>query len=264
MDDRHASASRWPTVFGWAAALLLLATLVLIAFTGPAYRAGLIEIRFAIFTLMRLIFFGAVACVVVGAVAAAWNWRRDARGWAVTGAVALVAGLALALHLLSWMNTARSVPPIHDISTDLENPPEFVDVAPLRADAPNPVEHPGREVAEQQSEAYPDLVPIRVAAPRDEVFAAAVAVVEDMGWALVAQAPGEGRIEATDTTFYFGFRDDVVIRLRRERELTVIDVRSKSRVGMSDVGTNATRIRSFRDALLRRLDAEPIEAPPRP
>ena len=262
MNEPGTQASRWPTVFGWAAALLLLTTLALLAFTGPAYQAGMVDIRFAIFTLLRLIFFGAIACVVVGAIAAVWNWRRAARGWALTGAVALVAGLALSLHFLSWMQTARSVPPIHDISTDLETPPEFVDIAPLRADAPNPVEHPGEEVAGQQREAYPDLVPIRVATPREQVFAAAVAVVERAGWELVAQAPGEGRIEATDTTFYFGFKDDVVIRLRREGELTVVDVRSKSRVGGSDVGTNAARIRDFREALLRQLDVDPVDPPP--
>jgi uncharacterized protein (DUF1499 family) len=145
------------------------------------------------------------------------------------------------------------VPPIHDISTDTQNPPEFVDIAPLRANAPNPPEYAGAETAALQGEAYPDLQPIRLRADRDAVYVAALDVVRKTGWELVSQVPDEGRIEATDTTRYFGFKDDVVIRIVADNGETVVDVRSKSRLGRSDVGTNAARIRSFREKLLARL-----------
>ena len=55
----------------------------------------------------------------------------------------------------------------------------------------------------------------------------------------------DGRIEATDTTFWFGFKDDVVIRISKSDKGSQLDIRSVSRVGKSDVGTNAKRIRKF-------------------
>jgi uncharacterized protein (DUF1499 family) len=71
-----------------------------------------------------------------------------------------------------------------------------------------------------------------------------------MGWEIAEADAAAGRIEATDTTFWFGFKDDVVIRIRpAEDGGSIVDIRSKSRVGMSDVGANAARIRAFRDRL---------------
>src|SRR5690606_17575541 len=141
--------------------------------------------------------------------------------------------------------TAQSVPPIHDITTDIENPPEFVAIAPLRADAPNPVAYAGEETAAQQREAYPELASLERSEPASDIFAEALLVVDDMGWELVASNIEEGRIEATDTTRWFGFKDDVVIRIVQNNDGAIVDVRSKSRVGRSDVGVNAARIENF-------------------
>lgn len=253
LSDTSRPIPRWPLVVGWLAVAALLITIALVAFTGPAYQAGWIDIRMAIFTLLRWCFYGAVACVVLGLAAAIVNVWRGNRSMAAAGIITLLVGLALASNFLSWRNTGQSVPPIHDISTDLQDPPAFVDIVPLRADAPNPPEYAGAETAEQQRTAYPDLEPIHVAAPPEEVFSVALEVVRRMGWTLVAEAPAQGRIEATDTTRYFGFKDDVVIRIRADNNGSIIDIRSKSRVGRSDVGTNAKRIRSFRDELTKRL-----------
>lgn len=170
------------------------------------------------------------------------------------GFILALVGLALAVTVLAvpwqWRRTAATVPPIHDITTDLENPPVFVDVVPLRADAPNPVEYPGTEAAQQQRAAYPDLRPVVLDTPLEASFHRAMDAVVRMGWEVVAADSTAGRIEATDRTFWFGFRDDVVIRLTPSDGRTIVDVRSKSRVGRSDVGTNARRIRDF----LRLLD----------
>jgi len=243
--------SRWPLICGWLALLALAFTLILLAYTGPAYQAGWIDIRTAIFTLLRWIAYGAIACAVLGLITLVWNTLRGSRLMAGAGLVVMVVGVGLTLNFLQWQ--ARDVPPIHDISTDTQNPPEFVDIAPRRADAPNPPEYAGEETAALQQQAYPDLQPIRIRAQRDAVYVAALEVVQQLNWELVLQVPVEGRIEATDTTFYFGFKDDVVIRIVEENGETVVDVRSKSRVGRSDLGTNAERIRDFRERLLERL-----------
>lgn len=149
----------------------------------------------------------------------------------------------------------ETYPPIHDVSTDLQDIPEFVAVLPLRANAPNTVVYGGspnmtpERNAQLQSEAYPDLVPKVYDASAEEIFERALAAVETMGWELVDANPAEGRIEATATTFWLRFKDDVVIRIKPQGNSTVVDARSLSRVGGGDVGTNAKRLRKFFELL---------------
>ncbi len=227
---------------------LLVALLAVMA--GFGSRWGIWHFRTG-FTLLEWAAKGAMAVAALS-LPVLWLTRPGSgrRGFILT-----LVGLALALTVVGvpwqWRRTAGTVPPIHDITTDLENPPPFVDVAPLRADAPNPVEYPGPEVAEQQRAAYPDLRPVILDTPLDASFERALDAVNRMGWTVVGTDPAAGRIEATDRTFWFGFRDDVVIRLTPSNGRTIVDVRSKSRVGRSDVGTNARRIRSYLDALGR-------------
>ena len=177
--------------------------------------------------------------------AAAWAAFRRLR-WqnVVAGLAAAALGLVGYLVPAEQQAIARSVPPIHDITTDTDDPPSFVAILPLRADAPNPPEY-DPAVAGQQREGYPDLRSVTLDAPPAEAFAQALAAARAMGWELVADDAAAGRIEATDTTFWYGFKDDVVIRVRPDVAGSRIDVRSKSRVGRSDVGANARRIREY-------------------
>ncbi len=161
----------------------------------------------------------------------------------------LVIGLLVVGILWSWWRTAQTVPPIHDITTDTENPPVFVSILPLRKDAPNPADYGGPEIAAQQKAAYPDLAPAMLPLSPSQAFEQALRTARDMGWTIVNSNPGEGRIEATDTTFWFGFKDDIVIRITAAGQESRVDVRSVSRVGRSDVGTNAKRIRTFLEKL---------------
>jgi uncharacterized protein (DUF1499 family) len=138
----------------------------------------------------------------------------------------------------------QSLPRIHDISTDTDDPPNFVAVAPLRKDARNPLDYKP-ETAAQQKRGYPDIAPLRLDAAPSQSFARAERAARAMGWEIVSVAPNDLRIEATDTTLLFGFKDDVVIRIRPQAQGSVVDVRSLSRVGGSDFGANAKRVRAF-------------------
>lgn len=146
---------------------------------------------------------------------------------------------------------ADGTPAIHDIATDTVNPLDYVAIAPLRADAANTMVYGGspnmthERLAQLQTEAYPDIVPQIYQEPKEVIFARALAVVGDLGWDLVAQVPEEGRIEATDTTFWFRFKDDVIIVITESADGTVLNARSLSRVGGSDIGKNAARLRDF-------------------
>ncbi len=170
-------------------------------------------------------------------------------GYATIGA--LVAWTAYLIPESFRPGEGVNFPPIHDISTNRVNPPEFVAVSPLRADAPNTLVYGGsnnmtpERLRELTDEAYPDLVTQRYSEPAATVFEKALAAVDELGWELVDADAAAGRIEATDTTFWFRFKDDVVIKIAQQGSETVVDARSVSRVGTGDVGANAIRLRKL-------------------
>jgi uncharacterized protein (DUF1499 family) len=180
-------------------------------------------------------------------------FMRKTISWPVTGIAVLCASVAI-LMPLSMMNKAKSVPPIHDITTDLVNPPKFVAILALRADAPNPAAYQGEEIASQQREAYPELQTQKYQQTAQQVFDAALAAVKDMGLNVVNSDKTLGLIEAFDTTTFFGFVDDVVIRIQSDGQMTMLDARSKSRVGMSDIGKNAERLNNLIAGVAKNLN----------
>jgi hypothetical protein len=168
---------------------------------------------------------------------------------------ALAAGIAWYIPTTFQAPEGQNYPPIHDVSTDLIDIPQYVAIMPLRADAPNTTVYGGsprmtpERNAQLQQEAFPDLASRFYDEPQQAIFDRALAAVDEMGWELVAAVPDDGRIEATATTFWFRFKDDVVIRLRAENGQTQVDARSLSRVGGGDAGTNAKRLRKFFEIL---------------
>lgn len=177
------------------------------------FRAGL-----ALFALSGLL--GALA-LLVGIIA----WTRGstlAACAAITGAMVLIGPLTAAIG-------AVGKPMIHDISTDQD----LLDPS----------------VAAKQREAYPDVQPLLLGIPPAEAFGRARAAATKLGWQILSARPEEGTIEATDQTGWFGFIDDVTVRVRPSNGGSRIDVRSTSRVGKSDVGMNAKRIREFMGAM---------------
>lgn len=137
--------------------------------------------------------------------------------------------------------TAVSVPPIHNISTDTFDPPQFVDVD--RGENSNPIEYTRDRGAATRGLSRP-IDPSHRSGRRHELRSGR-SVAEDLGWEVFAEARGDYRIEATATTFWFGFKDDIVIRIRRSGTGAIVDLRSVSRVGQSDLGANARRIGAF-------------------
>jgi uncharacterized protein (DUF1499 family) len=244
---------RRPHPLALLALLLGAAGLLLLFLAGPGSRFGWWHFSTG-FKLMTWAAYLGIAAVALAVLALALGRRRAL----VAAILALVLGALAAFLPWSWRREARGYPPIHDVTTDVANPPAFVAVLPLRADAPNPPEYLGDSVAALQREAYPDIAPLMMAMPVDSAFSLAAAVAREMsGWRLVDQDRREGRIEATATTPWFGFRDDVVIRVTSASGIARVDVRSKSRVGRGDVGANANRIRAYLERL-RARDPAPI------
>lgn len=178
------------------------------------------------------------------------------------GVIGLIGSAIVIFFPLQAAWKYHSSPPIHDISTDIEYPPRFHAVLAERKGAENPPEFEGRvrinfegrrySSAAAQRKFYTDVHPHRVLVKPDKLFWRAVNAANAMGWRVVAFDPSTGRIEATDTTFFFGFTDDIVIRIRPAGTLgSTLDIRSKSREGKSDLGRNAERIRDYIKTLSR-------------
>ena len=201
------------------------------------------------FTILRSSAYIGVAAAVISLVGAILARPGGGRRGFVWGLLGIIIGLAVFCGPLLMFRKAKQVPPIHDITTDTTNPPQFVAVLPLRAKTDNPATYGGPEIAAQQLKAYPQIVPLNLPVSPDKAFERTLATVKDSGWELVAAAPAEGRIEATATTLVYAFKDDVVIRIAPAAQGSRVDVRSVSRVGRSDLGANATRIDNFLNKL---------------
>ncbi|HZR70386.1 MAG TPA: DUF1499 domain-containing protein [Burkholderiales bacterium] len=230
----------WIALVGFALAALAAVSILV---GGWGNRAGWWDYRFAFTVLRWAAWIGLGAGLLAGiggTLAIAGAPPRRVSALALAGVVlgALVFGIP-------WAYTARRSAPINDITTDTANPPRYVDIAPLRAGAPAKMDYGGEETAAIQRKAYPDIAPATLGVPRDQAFERALAAARSLGWTIVASVPAEGRIEATDSTLFMGFTDDIVIRVQAEGTGSRVDVRSHSRVGRGDFGTNAKRVRAF-------------------
>jgi Protein of unknown function (DUF1499) len=230
----------------WIAnAALIAAALVLIA--GPLNRIGVdFRVSLGVFALGALVAGVAGLVSLIAALILKRKGHKSGRPM-LAGVVGLGAFAVLAVTFAG----ARGVPPIHDITTDTVNPPAFVAVVPIRAadGAANPPEYEGERIAALQTAAYPKVRALVLDEPPASAFDKALIAVGAMGWELVDSQPAQGRIEATATTGWFGFKDDIVIRVSPQGTAARIDVRSKSRVGVGDMGANAKRIEAFLDKL---------------
>jgi uncharacterized protein (DUF1499 family) len=228
-------------------ALALAGTALVLLALGPiGWRAGWWHFRFSLLTLMPWAAYFGLAAVIVSVVALVIGLSRlDWRGIALA-LVALIGGGLIAYVPWHYDQIRQTVPPIHDITTDLDNPPAFIAVVPLRqGEGINPVTYEGAKIADQQRRAYPDIVPLTVGLAPDVAFVRALATAQQLGWAIIASDKSAGRIEASQRSRWMGFTDDIVIRVAPAGSGSRIDLRSSSRYGRSDFGVNAERIRAY-------------------
>jgi uncharacterized protein (DUF1499 family) len=237
----------------------LAAVAVVVLALGPiGWRAGWWHFRFAFQTLMPWAGYCGIAALAVAALALLLGRSRiEWRGVAVA-VVAFAVGLLIAYVPWHYDRIRQTVPPIHDITTDPDNPPAFtaVIVAARAADGGNPATYEAAKIAEQQRQAYPDIAPLDLALPPDAAFNRALDAAQRMGWTIIAADDRAGRIEASDRSRWFGFTDDIVIRITPSSSGSRVDVRSSSRLGRSDFGVNAARIRAYLGTLRAAVETQ--------
>lgn len=232
-----------------AVAALAVACAAVELLAGPGYRLGWLGLGAALQT-MRWAATAAGVVAVLALVVLVVAHRRHARTARGLSLAALVIGLAAFTPPAMLAYRVQQLPRIHDISTDTANPPRFVALLAQRQGARNPADY-DPAVAPQQRRGYPDIAPVQLDMPPAKAFERAERAARSMGWEIAAVEPEAGRIEATATTLLFGFKDDVVIRVVPDGAGSRVDVRSLSRVGGSDFGTNAKRVRAFVKRLAR-------------
>jgi hypothetical protein len=224
------------TIAGVIFAGIAVVTLLL---SGPGTRWGWWDFKVGLALFAVAFLAGLLALLISG-----FAWCQTHPN--PLAAVSAIAAALILLLPLTQVGGARGKPRIHDISTDLADPPRFSAILPLRAKAPNPA--PDRiddKTVRLQRAGYPDLVSLDLPLSADAAFAKATAAAKAMEWEIVSSRPSEGIIEATAATAWFGFRDDIVVRIRSSGTHSRVDVRSTSRVGRGDAGKNADRIRRF-------------------
>jgi uncharacterized protein (DUF1499 family) len=250
----------WSRRLGVFSVALIIVALVL-------HRLGRVETPLGI-GLVLTGFLGAVLALLSGLAAGVVIWRKG-----VPGAWSAAAGVGLSLAIFAWpvsivpfyLRTAQ----MSDVTTDTEHPPEYVALARDRAKAANPVAYRGSALAELQEQHYPEIKPMILERPAEEVFESVGEAARRLKWRVVAEEPPQedgtaGHLEAEDRTLILGFVDDVIVRVESDGGTTRVDVRSLSRYGIHDFGRNASRIKEFYTELQARLEASvPAAAAPR-
>ncbi len=233
-----------PTIIGFGFIVLS----ILIAVAGPlGSRIGWWNYDFAVIILKWTAYGGIAASVLClsGLIAARPGGKRRGFIYSLLGLIFIIPML---LFLQSWKEAKQTSAPISDISTNTEDPPSFWY-------APNARTYGGFEIETLQNEFYPDIQPLILPVSANKAFDLVIDVVHQKGWQLWEADPGELHIEATATTFWFGFHDDVIIQVTKiDKNSSQIDMRSTSRATGGDGGTNANRIRSFFKALEKRTN----------
>jgi hypothetical protein len=242
----------------FVAAPVLAGLAVAAAVIGPAgARAGLwgASAGMGLFT-------AAVPAAALAIGAAIFDTLAHGRALRGLGVIALAVAAAV-VPARVWL-ASRLAPPIHDVTTDLDNPPRYVAVGKLRVPPANSSDHAGDAVTRQQRASYPDLRPLVMTVPPARALALAADTARAEGWTVLAQDIGFGdlgRLEATDTTFLFGRIDDIVVRIVPHPAGSRVDVRSSARDDGEDSGRNAARIRRFLAFLAERAATEPAGTP---
>lgn len=238
-------AMSWTSRIIWGALALSLVVLVLAPLLS---RFGILPFMAGFIGIAIAALLAAIAAVI--ALVRMVPTLRDQGKTHLLGA--LVIGLIIPGYLFYLFSGARAAPPIHDITTNLDNPPRFETISPRQYEGPRLFTKVQRRALHEVG--YRALTSLTVEASVEKATQAALEAVNAMGMNVAASDTAGGRIEATDTTFWFGFKDDVVVRVEESPEGgSVIDIRSISRVGIGDVGANAKRIQTIQAKITKSL-----------
>ena len=238
-DEPMSRLAVWSARLAWFALAVAVLSIIIL-------RSGMLEIVPALATFAASLVFAALA-VVLGIASFVTIWRQGLSGLG-RALLGIFVGFALLAYPSYLGARALKLPAIVDITTDTASPPRFDVLARLR---PRGTTEYHARYGELQRQAYPDIAPIQQDATPKQVYDITLAIINKRKWLVVDARPPAPRrdavIEAVVRTPIMGFRDDVAIRIRQNGEGARVDVRSASRYGLHDFGTNARRVRALLD-----------------
>jgi len=264
--EKRRALRRWVNRLTWV--FIILAPLIF-AIAAIGHKLGVFDLGFAFGTLNTKIGpLMLIVCGVMGLASLLGAFIVRPR----KGLVPAILGIAIMVFAFGKLSTTKKavyekLPFIHDVTTDTQDPPVFGEVVMAeraKVEGVNTADYVGKMapvfkdekpageklVSALQTKAFPEIRPLVLSETKDVVFGEALATAKSMGWKIKEEDLAAGRIDATDTTFWYGFDDDITIRLRDGKGGgTIVDVRSLSRVGGSDLGKNADRIGEFLERL---------------
>jgi len=230
--------------------VLAVAALMLLVAGPVGWRVGWWSYRIAFTTLMPDAFYCGVAAIAVSAVALVLSIRQVQRRGLWRAVLGLAIGAVVAYFPWHANEMRGRYPSMHDITTDSVNPPSLEFAAAMRvAEHGGDAAYPGAEAATVQQKFYPGIEPAMLDLPPPQAFDRVLAIVKAKGWTIVKTDAAGGFIDAYDRSFWFGFTDDVAIRVAASAAGSRVDIRSASRQGRGDFGVNAARVRGFLAAL---------------
>jgi len=231
-------------------ALILAIVAVLLLAAGPlGWRAGWWHYSIGFFYLMAWSAYCGLAAVAVAIIALVFGRRINAGRQIAIGVIAFVIGAAIAYVPWHWNNLRGAYPRVNDVTTDFDNPPSLAFAEAMRkAEHGHPVAYDGAKAAPQKK-SYPDIAPAMLTLPPDQAFDRALATAKATGWTIIQSDPETGTIDADDRSRWFGFTDDIAIRVSPAGGGSRVDIRSGARLGGGDYGVNAARVRTYLAAL---------------
>ena len=229
--------------------IFMVCQLLILLGSPLGYRSGLFDVMTALGGFTMAFAGGLLTLVAVVGLALYGLLKRQSID---RGALLVAALMALVpvVFVLPQLQQAGEVPAIHDITTNPMDPPEFDEIKKRRVHAANDLVYAANnlsaeETGKLQDAAYPNLTTLLTSRTLTESVERTESVLRNMGLEIIQVNADAGLVEATATTYWFEFKDDVAVRIRSEGEQTLVDVRSVSRVGQSDLGVNAARIATF-------------------
>lgn len=231
--------------------LLLAVAALLLLVAGPlGWRAGWWRFSVAFSTLMPWAAYVGFAAMAVSSMALVLGLRSIPGRGMVFAALGIVIGAVAAYFPWAAGEMRGKYPRMNDVTTDVQNPPSLAFSEPMReAEQGGSAAYGGAEVAALQQKSYPGIEPATLDEPPAQAFDKALAAAKAKGWTIVKSDPAAGIIEAYDRSRWFGFTDDIAIRVAAAGEGSRVDIRSHSRQGRGDFGVNAARVSGFLAAL---------------
>jgi len=263
--EKRRRLRRWLHKITWVVAILAPLTFLVAAI---GYKLGLFSLGLSLRTLTFKVgpLLLAVS-LVLGVLSLLSAWIVKPKQGFIAAAVAMLIPILGIAKIGQTKSVSETLPYIHDITTDTQEPPVFGDIIMTERAAVkgvNTADYIGKRapsktadgknveelVSVLQTKSYPQIRPLVMGEAKEVVFGKALATAKSMGWKIKDEDLAAGRIDATETTFWYGFEDDITIRLRKsEGGGIIVDVRSLSRVGGSDLGKNAERVGAFLEKL---------------